>query len=359
MRSDSNLFQLPSRHILVSFTFDREAIPRGVRIVGSPGAHEIPLQFVPPLPRNGRWRNQTSEIHHLIHWQPTAMKALRYVVAALLALVAIHLRVEMVTFVGIFGYPSDPKRSDGTSKTKDTLEESLLMYLVSTDDAFQRDRIAELQRVFSGKFYVVWDRASQPECPFRDIANCLDFDGELSSLPRFSNKGRGQEKAVMWSIAHRHTFRYVWLMEEDVHYTDVSHLVHALSTESQADLLFHGPNQELLKVTDEWFHAKTVRNQSAAVFRGTPLYRKMLNLFRMSSSLLFALEKVYVANSKQWIFFETLIPTAVYHFNLTSEDWTEQEPSAYNFRYRPCYTEFPTGGIYHPAKFRSGTPRTC
>lgn len=287
------------------------------------------------------------------------MKALRYFVAALLALVAIHLRVEMRNFVGILSYPSGPKRSDGTRLTANTLEESLLLYLVSTDDEFQRDRIAELQRVFSDKFYVVWDHASKPDCPFREIANCLHFDGELSSSRRFSNKGRGQEKAVMWSIAHRHSFGYVWLMEEDVHYTDVSHLVNALSTDSQMDLLYHGPNKGLTKVTDGWFHAETVRNQSAAVFRGTPLYRKMLNLFRMSSSLLFALEKVYVANSKQWVFFETLIPTAVYHFNLTSEDWTEREPSAYNFRYRPCYTDFPTGGIYHPAKFRNGTPKAC
>jgi hypothetical protein len=289
------------------------------------------------------------------------MKVLRYVVAALLALVAIHLRVEMVSFVGIFGYASDPTQSDGTGLTTSTstLEESVLMYLVSTDDDFQRDRIAELQRVFSDRFYVVWDRASKPDCPFRDIATCLDFDGELSRTRRFSNKGRGQEKAVMWAIAHRHTFGYVWLMEEDVHYTDVSHLVHAFSTDSRADLLYHGPNKGLTKVTDEWFHAETVRNQSASVFRGTPLYRKMLNLFRLSSSLLFGLEKVYVANDKQWVFFETLIPTAVLHFNLTGEDWTEQEPSAYNFRYRPCYTEFPTGGIYHPAKFRNGTPTTC
>ena len=85
----------------------------------------------------------------------------------------------------------------------------------------------------------------------------------------------------------------------------------------------------------------------------------MLNLFRVSPALLEALEKVYETNERKWIFFEALIPSTIYHYNLTMETWTASQSSYYNFRYRPCHNEFPAGGLYHPVKFHNGSIVTC
>jgi hypothetical protein len=242
------------------------------------------------------------------------------------------------------------------------LQGAVLLYMASTNDEFQRARVEEMRDAFREDLYVVWDNPLEPECPYRHLATCLRNDGSIFNVSEtrgFTNRGYAQEVAVLWSIAHKHTFRHFWFMEEDVHYTDISQLVQVLTMPSSADLLNHGP---LENMTDNWFWAKRVRQQSGNVFGNTSHYIKMLNLYRMSSALLDGVERIYKRKRKRWIFFEALIPTCVAHFNLTSDDWTRlrhKNGAAYQFRYRPCYTAFPAPGIYHPAKFRNGTFQPC
>jgi hypothetical protein len=241
------------------------------------------------------------------------------------------------------------------------LSGQVLLYMVSTHDDFQLSRIEEMRNVFREDLYVVWDNTSEPDCPYRHLVTCLQNDGTLnvSATRQFTNRGFGQEVAVLWSIAHQHSFEHFWFMEEDVHYTNLSQLVQVVTMPSSADLLSHGP---LYLMTDGWFHANKVRQQSGGVFGNTSHYWKMLNLFRMSSALLDGLERIYERNGRNWIFFESLIPTTVAHFNLTHEDWTRlrhENGATYQFRYRPCYVNFPTPGIYHPAKVRNGTFQPC
>jgi hypothetical protein len=242
------------------------------------------------------------------------------------------------------------------------LSGKVLLYMVSTHDEFQLARIEEMRSVFREDLYVVWDSKSEPDCPYRHLVTCLQNDNgtfNVSATRQFTNRGFGQEVAVLWSIAHRHSYRHFWFMEEDVHYTDISQLVQVVTMPSSADLLSHGP---LYLMTDGWFHAYKVRQQSGNVFGNTSHYWKMLNLFRMSSALLDGLERIYERNARNWIFFESLIPTTVAHFNLTHEDWTKlrhENGATYQFRYRPCYLNFSTPGIYHPAKVRNGTFQPC
>jgi hypothetical protein len=167
--------------------------------------------------------------------------------------------------------------------------------------------------------------------------------------------GRGLEKAVVWSISHRDTFDYVWVMEEDVHYTNISHMTAVLATSSTADLLHHGPFETMA----DWVHSRHVANQANGVFGDSPMYHQLLNLYRMSSAMLGALEEIYMKTNKTWVFFEALIPSTVSHFNLTHHDWTARDPSLYHFQYRPCFTNFSTGGIFHPAKFDGNGFRPC
>jgi hypothetical protein len=242
------------------------------------------------------------------------------------------------------------------------LSGKVLLYMVSTHDDFQLARIEEMRNVFREDLYVVWDSKSEPDCPYRHLVTCLQKDDgtlNVSATRRFTNRGFGQEVAVLWSIAHRHSIQHFWFMEEDVHYTDISQLVQVVTMASSADLLNHGP---LNLMTADWFHAYKVRQQSGNVFGNTSHYWKMLNLFRMSSALLHGLEQIYERNARNWIFFESLIPTTVAHFNLTHEDWTRlrhENGATYQFRYRPCYLNVSTPGIYHPAKVRNGTFQPC
>jgi hypothetical protein len=160
----------------------------------------------------------------------------------------------------------------------------------------------------------------------------------------------------LWSISRRTTFNYVWIMEEDVHYTNISLLTTVLAAPLPADLLHHDPLNETYS---DWPHTERVRMQANGVFGDSPMYCSMLNLYRMSTATLGALDEIYRLNNKTWVFFEALIPTTVLRFNLTHDEWTAGDPSLYNFRYEPCFTEFKTEGIYHPAKFDGRGFRKC
>jgi len=240
---------------------------------------------------------------------------------------------------------------------------TMLLYIVSHNDDYQRERILELKQTFQDKFLVVWDNNEETTCPFQDIAACLDNERVgISTKQRFNYICCGLEKAVMWSIDNRSQFDYVWFMEDDVHYTAISELVNVLGMPSTADLL----HQRAIKTVDhEWSHAETVHQQAGQIFGSFGLRRTMLNFYRMSSPLLDALAKIYDQRQQQWIFFESLIPTAAEFYNMTVDNWTTMyyQHSNYqvvaNLRFRPCFTTFPTPGFYHPVKYRDGSFQNC
>jgi hypothetical protein len=254
--------------------------------------------------------------------------------------------------------------SERVVRRRHPLAGSILLYVVSNDDEFQRNRLTEMKRALGDDVYVVWDHPTQSVCPFGNVVPCLDIeDDQLSRTRAFNFRGNGLEKAVMWSILHKadSSFKYVWIMEDDVHYTNVSLLPEVLTAPSDADLVHHWPFNESITMKDSWPYAKKVRMSMKRLFgEDAPMYNMMLNLYRMSPAMLRALETVYIRNNRTWVFFEALVPTTAVYFNLTIQDWTKWDPIPYNnFRWRPCFTNFSRPGIYHPAKLRNGTFQKC
>lgn len=239
---------------------------------------------------------------------------------------------------------------------------TLLLYMVSHDDGYQRERITKMQSIFKDNFRVVWDNNNTTKkCPFTGIATCIGDEVQVSKCHRFNFICCGLEKAVLWSIENKDSFDYVWFMEDDIYYTDVSELAKVITTSSSADLL-HQANFSTLISDGDWFWAPRVRRETRNLFGKTQLEYSMFNLYRMSVKLLEALDSVYTQNDHEWVFFEALIPTTVAHYNLTATKWPSlqaDKKSTYQLRYRPCYDSFPVPGLYHPAKFEHGIPQSC
>lgn len=240
-----------------------------------------------------------------------------------------------------------------------------LVYIVSHDDPHTQKKVSEMQDAFQDRFVVVWDNNEKQSCPF---AKAICIDGmQISQSRRFNFICCGLEKAATWSIAQTATkprgqrFDYVWFMEDDVEYSDISELVRIVDdTASEAHLLYQEDN--LTWVDDEWYWGLRVARDTKIpnLFGNTPIVHGMFNLFRMSSKLLKALDKVYHKNGDSWVYFEAMIPTTALRYGLSSKSWPALQPqSEYFLRYRPCYTDLPKKGIYHPAKFRNGTYEEC
>ena len=82
-----------------------------------------------------------------------------------------------------------------------------------------------------------------------------------------------------------------------------------------------------------------------------PLYKTMLNMYRMSRRLIHTLEKWYHDNDDRWTFFETMISMVVHTSStLTSASWNTNHSFPGKLIYRPCFTAFEKPGIYHPVK---------
>jgi len=230
-----------------------------------------------------------------------------------------------------------------------------------------------MSNAFQENFIVVWDTwwsrwFRTGKCPFRDITTCVE-EVPLSRKKRYTPICCGHEKALMWAIQNKNSFDNVWFMEEDVMYTDIAYLKDVVSAQSSDDLLYH-EDIHIVKEDKQWYWAPFVRKQANTnlnLFQETQMRHSLYNMFRMSTRFLEAMDTVYKENDNEWIFFEAMVPTVAAHYNnLTSFRWTEDDSlslssseASYNLRYRPCYTSFPSPGIYHPVKFRNGRYEEC
>merc|ERR1719410_1990149 len=153
-------------------------------------------------------------------------------------------------------------------------------------------------------------------------------------------------------------------MEEDVHFTDVSQLEQLLhnangtSYDASADLLLQS---RPVLAKGKWFHTSWTKKQIADrngwgrdYWEENPQYHIMMNLFRTSSLFLTKLEEDFRSNENTWGFFETYFIALANLHNLIMSDWKSKK-----LRFRPCWTEFPTPGIYHPAKWKNNRFIEC
>jgi hypothetical protein len=142
----------------------------------------------------------------------------------------------------------------------------LLMFVVSRNDSYILGRIETLRQAFGKNLLVVWDNpdANCPT-PMIEIASCIDKSHQPVSLThQLSHEGKGHERAVMWAMEHRHQFEHVWIVEQDVEYTNVDLLVQTVGETSDlsADLLHQEPfsNPHGNEMKEEWYWLDEVLN---------------------------------------------------------------------------------------------------
>ena len=252
---------------------------------------------------------------------------------------------------------------NSSSRPQHDQRSTLLLYMVSTHDDFQRDKIKEMQQSLGPEnVAVVWDNVEQPKCPFEFVSTCIDNE-TISETRYLNNKCCGLEKAITWAMQHTHTFDYVWFMEDDVHYRNVTEFRQVVqSNYSTADLL-HQQAIDMFRHANDgpWFWAPLVRCQADGLFGMTQIRFSMFNFYRISARMLQILQRVYYQNDQEWIFFEALFPTVAVHYGLSTAQWVRNDNS--NMKYRPCYKNetIPNLGspVFHPAKNRNGTWQDC
>jgi hypothetical protein len=241
---------------------------------------------------------------------------------------------------------------------------TIIIYLASEDSDFVRARIADMHAVYANNLVVIWDNAESPACPFEEFKEkeglCVD-EYQVSKSRRLSHTCCSQEKAFMWAIDNRQSFDHVWIMEDDVHFTDITELEKVVNVESSADLLYEN---QIFPLNPQWQYAREVQRDSKGLF-GSEVKTGLLNLFRMSTAFLDALEDVYVILDEEWFFSDALVPSVAEssRYNLTHASWPEQlqdSDSSYVFTVRPrCMTKFDEPGLYHPVNSVDGKFVRC
>jgi len=240
---------------------------------------------------------------------------------------------------------------------------TVLIYTTHVDDVNQHERVAKLSEAFGSNLVVIWDNKEGLKCPFHNVL-CVD-NITISKTVQFDplHGCCGAEKAIMWAISNRNTFERLWYIEEDVYYTDMSILKSIVNARYTEDLLTQR-SSAILPQTKKFEENKIKSSEILKQWRkfDSKIVPKtnLLNMYSLNRRMLEALNDIYIKNNYTWIFAESLLPTAVEYYNLTSGVWKHHHASIFaSFRRRPCFVFFKKSGIYHPAKHRRGEFIKC
>lgn len=236
-----------------------------------------------------------------------------------------------------------------------TKKDVVLIYITHIDDEHQRKVVDELYKAFGSKLLVSWDNQKQPDCPFPNIT-CINVTLDKVRTYDWKTSGTGHEKALMWSMKNYHTFDRVWIMEEDVHYTNLTFLHQIVTFDYHADLILnynYTVRPSFIKLSDvitkQWEHLQ-ISNWSWAEHQ----------FFGASQNMLKAMHQTYTDNNNTLLFLESMWATVANLHGLKIGGWFSYfEKFSKNFQYRPCHTKFPWPGLYHPAKHRNGSYINC
>eukprot|EP00522_Entomoneis_paludosa_P016109 CAMPEP_0172463948 /NCGR_PEP_ID=MMETSP1065-20121228/48843_1 /TAXON_ID=265537 /ORGANISM="Amphiprora paludosa, Strain CCMP125" /LENGTH=272 /DNA_ID=CAMNT_0013220035 /DNA_START=8 /DNA_END=826 /DNA_ORIENTATION=- len=207
----------------------------------------------------------------------------------------------------------------------------------------------------------------------------------------------GIQKAVAWAVSNRYALDYVWIMEEDVHFTsgeelealvqnnwtlsaqpqDPEHLQPTSITSSSARKhQMYRPTADLVLQMDYvdlgtttlsstlggnrvgWDKQERCRQQFQHEMQwlsDTQLNQyhafSMLNLFRVSRHFLTHLEQVFHNTGNRYGFFESFFPTLARVEHLDIDVWPYQIVRKRHSMVGRCWSYFPVPGFYHPAKW--------
>uniref|UniRef100_A0A7S2Y813 Uncharacterized protein n=1 Tax=Entomoneis paludosa TaxID=265537 RepID=A0A7S2Y813_9STRA len=251
---------------------------------------------------------------------------------------------------------------------------TMVLYILAQLNDYQVDKVNQMAQAFQQDFLVIWGNTDQPDCPkeITAIANCVD-DWILSDSKRELTRHSccGIQKAVAWSVSNRYAFDHVWMMEEDVHFTNITELTsvvrnqypkdsHRRPYQKNADMVLQMDYVDLSQGNPiDWNKKWETRAQFWQDMRWMPKRYadqfhafSMLNLFRVSRQFLTHVEMVFHDSQNQYGFFESFFPTLARRYEMTIDVWPYQVYEGRHTMVGPCWPgQFPIPGIYHPAKW--------
>lgn len=232
-----------------------------------------------------------------------------------------------------------------------------LIYITHIDDNHQRNKINELHDAFGSGLIVSWGNRERPECPFPNIT-CINVTLDKVRTYDWMSSGTGHEKALMWSMKNVHAFDRVWIMEEDVHYTDIDFLHQVVTFDYDRDLILHA--RTLNSSYIEWKALIEFLHKQWEPLHISDWSWAQLQFFGASKTMIKAMRQTYADNNNTLLFLETMWSTVARENGLKIGGWYSYfESFSKNFRTQPCYTTFPVPGLYHPAKLRNGSYINC
>jgi hypothetical protein len=235
------------------------------------------------------------------------------------------------------------------------------LYIESVYSNFSIHKISSMHEVFGDDMLVIWDNPRVHRCPFENV-KCLSNIAVTKSRKWTTPKlvGAGQEKAIMWAVNHKFEYDFVWIMESDVHFTDINILKSVVYVNASDDFLTQNCVEKCAGTL--WSHKKRFLQPWVSMGLEPMCFFGMHNLYRLSVSMVKHLDGMRLRNNGNWLFFEALIPTTVRYFNMTERLWKDLchlPDTNWTMRYRPCHSNLPVPGIYHPVKFRNGEMIDC
>ena len=254
-------------------------------------------------------------------------------------------------------------------KTAEKASRNTLLYITSTlNEEYILQKIRDMVQVFGQNFVVIWDNQENKSCPenITKYARCIDKWQWADNMRGLTHKTCcGWQKAATWATDNRNSSDYFWFMEEDVHFTNVSLLEQLLHNtngiyEDSADLVVQ---EKPHKATITWAHYVRTKKLLASrngweAWNTDAQVHGMMNLYRLSRRFLTKLEEDFYSNKNTWVFFETYFACLANLRDLKTSYWRDYEVSE-TMRFRPCFTEFPEPGIYHPVKVKDGKYAEC
>ena len=239
-----------------------------------------------------------------------------------------------------------------------------LLYIVSKFSSEEAQKIRAMNDAFGDDLVVVWDNRLISQCPFQNVRCVSDIPITRSKEWSIEKRvGRGLEKAMMWAVKHTSEYDYVWTMESDVHFTDISIIKRVIYVQSTSDFLPQNKMYECESNVKPWSHAKYFIDKWVSLGFPRICFHGLQNLFRMSATLVAHLNEIrHRKLGGNWLFNEAMIPTTVRTFNLTESLWKTHcnlHSVSWTMRYRPCHVNITEPGIYHPVKYRNGTFAPC
>ena len=226
----------------------------------------------------------------------------------------------------------------------------------------EREKVDQLYRALGKRLKVVTDQSINSTLPIPLEQVVSPQEQSITESQRFNFLCCALERAMMYLISHQREYRYAWVIEDDVHWTDTS-LITTLMRETKhfpVDLLHTNNKMSVQHYHLGWqfrhLHSPQVSSDASFSF---PYNQGIFPFYRISRKFVRALDEWKNRNGGHWTFLEPLLATmagqgmssgALSHMTVADT----RSSVSISVRYRPCFSreEVSAGGpgLYHPVK---------